>query len=376
MNERISRFLAENAPETPCLVVDLDTIAEAYDALCRHLPLARVYYAVKANPAVAILAMLDGKGANFDVASRGEIELCLDNGVAADRLSFGNTIKKERDIAFAHGAGLRLFAFDSAHELEKLARAAPGARVFCRILVDCAGAEWPLSRKFGCDPEMAVEVLDLAKRLGLEPCGISFHVGSQQRKVKAWDRALAMASSVFRDCAERGINLSMVNMGGGFPTKYLKDVPPVVQFGRSIFRALRKHFGNQIPETIIEPGRGMVGNAGVIETEVVLISRKSDEDEVRWVYLDIGKFGGLAETMDESIRYAIRTPHDGAEMTPCVLAGPTCDSADVMYEKLPYPLPVTLEIGDKLLIEGTGAYTSTYSSVAFNGFPPLRTYHI
>lgn len=144
-----------------------------------------------------------------------------------------------------------------------------------------------------------------------------------------------MASQVFRDCAERGINLSMVNMGGGFPTKYLKDVPPVVTYGRSIFRALRKHFGNQILETIIEPGRGMVGNAGIIESEVVLISKKSDEDEVRWVYLDIGKFGGLAETMDESIRYAIRTPHDGADMTPCVLAGPTCDSADVLYEKNP-----------------------------------------
>jgi ornithine decarboxylase len=265
---------------------------------------------------------------------------------------------------------------DCAAEVEKIARAAPAAKVFCRILYDCAGAEWPLSRKFGCDPEMAVEVLDLARRLSLEPVGISFHVGSQQRKVKAWDRALAMASQVFRDCAERGINLTMVNMGGGFPTKYLKDVPPVVQYGRSIFRALRKHFGNQIPETIIEPGRGMVGNAGVIEAEVVLISRKSDDDENRWVYLDIGKFGGLAETMDESIRYAIRTPHEGAETTPCVLAGPTCDSADVLYEKQPYPLPVTLEIGDKLLIEGTGAYTSTYSSVAFNGFPPLKTYHI
>jgi ornithine decarboxylase len=302
--------------------------------------------------------------------------MALDAGATPDRISFGNTIKKERDIARAHALGIGLFSVDCAAEVEKIARAAPGARVFCRILYDCAGAEWPLSRKFGCDPEMAVDVLDLAKRLGLEPYGISFHVGSQQRKVKAWDRALAMASSVFRDCAERGINLSMVNMGGGFPTKYLKEVPAVVQYGRSIFRALRKHFGNAIPETIIEPGRGMVGNAGIIEAEVVLISKKSDEDEVRWVYLDIGKFGGLAETMDESIRYAIKTPHDGAEMTPCVLAGPTCDSADVMYEKLPYPLPVTLEIGDKLLIEGTGAYTSTYSAVAFNGFPPLRTFHI
>jgi ornithine decarboxylase len=223
---------------------------------------------------------------------------------------------------------------------------------------------------------MAADVLEHAHRLGLSAYGISFHVGSQQRNQHAWDRALAQAAAVFRECGERGINLSMVNLGGGFPTKYLKNVPTVRTYGSAIFRALRKHFGNRIPETIIEPGRGMVGNAGVIETEVVLVSKKSEEDEVRWVYLDIGKFGGLAETMDEAIRYPIRTPRDGGEMTPCILAGPTCDSADVLYEKQPYPLPVSLEIGDKLLIEGTGAYTSTYSSVAFNGFPPLKTIHI
>jgi ornithine decarboxylase len=154
-------------------------------------------------------------------------------------------------------------------------------------------------------------------------------------------------------------------------------VPQVEAYGESIFRALSKHFGNRIPETIIEPGRGMVGNAGVIEAEVVLVSKKSrDEDEVRWVYLDIGKFGGLAETMDESIRYPIRTDHDHDSKVPCVLAGPTCDSADVLYEKEPYWLPVSLEIGDKVLIEGTGAYTTTYSAVAFNGFPPLKSYVI
>jgi ornithine decarboxylase len=168
----------------------------------------------------------------------------------------------------------------------------------------------------------------------------------------------------------------MVNLGGGFPTKYLKEVPSVEAYGRSIFRALRKHFGNRIPETIIEPGRGMVGNAGVIEAEVVLVSRKSETDSVRWVYLDIGKFGGLAETMDEAIRYPIRTLHDGDPVGPCVIAGPTCDSADVLYERKHYDLPVSLEIGDKVLIEGTGAYTATYASVAFNGFAPLRTYHI
>jgi ornithine decarboxylase len=219
-------------------------------------------------------------------------------------------------------------------------------------------------------------VLEHAKTLGLEPYGVSFHVGSQQRNQHAWDRALASAAAVFKECGERGILLSMVNLGGGFPTKYLKNVPSVKSYGTAIFKALRKHFGNQIPETIIEPGRGMVGNAGLIEAEVVLVSKKSEEDDVRWVYLDIGKFGGLAETMDESIRYPIRTLRDGDAMAPCVLAGPTCDSADVMYEKVPYMLPVSLEIGDRVLIEGTGAYTSTYAAVAFNGFAPLRTFHI
>ncbi len=148
--------------------------------------------------------------------------------------------------------------------------------MFCRILSDCVGAEWPLSRKFGCEPAMAIDVLEHAHRLGLEAYGVSFHVGSQQRNPHAWDRALASAAAVFRECGERGMTLSMVNLGGGFPTKYLKNVPTVKTYGSAIFRALRKHFGNRIPETIIEPGRGMVGNAGVIEAEVVLVSKKSE----------------------------------------------------------------------------------------------------
>ena len=376
MTERIREFLRNRREEGPCLVVDLDVVRDNYQAFAKALPDTRVFYAVKANPAPEVLSLLAQLGSCFDTASVAEIEMVLAAGATPERISFGNTIKKERDIARAHALGVSLFAVDCKAEVEKIARAAPGAKVFCRILCDCVGAEWPLSRKFGCDPQMAVDVLDCAKQLGLVPHGISFHVGSQQRNVKSWDRALASAAAVFRACAERGIALAMVNLGGGFPTKYLKDVPTVRTYGNAIFRALRRHFGNAIPETIVEPGRGMVGNAGVIEAEVVLVSKKSAAEEVRWVYLDIGKFGGLAETMDESIRYPIRTVHDGAEAMPCVLAGPTCDSADVMYEKEPYLLPVSLSIGDKLLIEGTGAYTATYSAIAFNGFPPLKTYHI
>ena len=376
MTARIREFLRSRREDGPCVVVDLDVVRDNYRAFAHALPDTRVFYAIKANPAPEILRLLSALGSCFDAASVAEIEMALAAGATAERISFGNTIKKERDVARAYQLGVRLFAVDCIAEVEKIARVAPGAKVFCRILCDCDGAEWPLSRKFGCVPEMATDVLEQAHRLGLEAYGVSFHVGSQQTNTEAWDIALSSASTIFRECAERGIHLRMVNLGGGFPARYLKPVPGVESYGDAIFRALSRHFGNRLPETIIEPGRGMVGDAGVIEAEVVLVSKKSEQDDVRWVYLDIGKFGGLAETMDESIRYPIRTVRDEDEMAPCVLAGPTCDSADVMYEKVPYMLPVSLEIGDKVLIEGTGAYTTTYSAVAFNGFPPLKSYVI
>ncbi len=384
MTDRIRDYLRARRDlgrdEGPVMVLDLEVVRENFSQFARALPDTRVFYAVKANPAPEVLRLLAEMGSCFDTASVAEIEMALAAGATADRVSFGNTIKKERDVVRALKLGIRLFAVDCQAEVEKIVSATTQAgvaagdvQVFCRILCDGAGADWPLSRKFGCEPEMAVNVLEHAHRNGLQAYGVSFHVGSQQANTEAWDGALASASMIFQECALRGISLSMVNLGGGFPTRYLKAVPGVESYGDAIFRALTKHFGNRIPETIIEPGRGMVGNAGLIEAEVVLVSKKSEaDDEVRWVYLDIGKFGGLAETMDESIRYAIRTDHDEDRMSPCVVAGPTCDSVDVLYEKNHYPLPVSLSIGDKVWIEGAGAYTTTYAAVAFNGFPPLE----
>ena len=376
MTARIRDFLKNRRGEGPCLVLDSDIVRENYQAFASALPDTKVFYAVKANPAPEILKLLVELGSSFDVASIQETRDVLAAGATPDRISYGNPIKKESDIATAFQLGITMFAIDCEAEVEKVARAAPGSRVICRIRCDGTGAEWPLSRKFGCEPEFAADILELAHRQGLNAYGISFHVGSQQQNVQAWDSALASAAAVFRTCAERGINLSLVNLGGGFPARYLRKTPKLESYGRAIFRALRRHFGNRIPETIIEPGRGLVGNAGMIEAEVVLIAKRSPEDDLRWVYLDIGKFHGLAETIDESIRYPIRTRKDRDEMAPCVLAGPTCDSVDVLYEKNPYPLPVSLAIGDKVLIEATGAYTTMYSSVGFNGFPPLRQYVI
>jgi len=376
VNKKIAKFLAEQKPETPCLIIDLDIVTQAYKLLRRYLPLARVFYAVKANPAPEIVGALKDLGSSFDVASRNEIDLCLGRGIAADNISYGNTIKKERDIAYAYEKGVRLFAFDSLPELEKLSRVAPGARVFCRILVECTGADWPLSRKFGCAPEMAVELLRQARGMGLDPYGVSFHVGSQQTDLTQWDSAIGRAAKMFSALAETDINLRMINVGGGFPAKYRGDVPAVVSYANAVMTAMTAHFGNNLPDMIIEPGRSIVGDAGVIQSEVVLISKKSANDPKRWVYLDVGKFGGLAETMDEAIKYRIKTPADGGPRGPVVIAGPTCDSADILYERTVYRLPLELKVGDRVEILSTGAYTSSYSAVNFNGFTPLKTYCI
>jgi ornithine decarboxylase len=376
MTARIREFLKHRIQDGPCLVLDLDVVRENFQSFAKALPDSKVFYAVKANPAPEILKVLAALGCCFDVASISETEAALAAGATPDRISYGNTIKKESEIAAASALGVTLFAVDCEAEVEKVARAAPGSRVICRIHCDGSGSEWPLSRKFGCEPDYAADILELAHKRGLVAHGVSFHVGSQQHNIEAWDRALASTAAVFRTCAERGITLSMVNLGGGFPARYVRKTPKLESYGKAIFRSLRKHFGNAVPETIVEPGRGLVGTAGVIEAEVVLIAKRSPEDEVRWVYLDIGKFHGLAETIDESIRYPIRTTHDRDETAPCIIAGPTCDSVDVLYEKTPYPLPVSLAIGDKVLIEAAGAYTATYSSVGFNGYPPLRQYVI
>jgi len=376
MTDRIRQFLADRRPQTPCLVIDLAVIEENYLELRRALPLPRVFYAVKANPAPEIIETLARLGSNFDVASRGEVDLCLSAGIAPERISFGNTIKKQSDIAYAHERGVRLFAFDSDGELDKLATAAPGASVFCRLLTDGQGADWPLSRKFGCTPSMAAALLLRAKERGLDAYGLSFHVGSQQTALGAWDAAVREAAKLFRRLREDGVELRMLNLGGGFPTRYRTEVPGTESCANAVMNAMTRHFGNDLPEMIVEPGRALAGDAGVIQTEVVLISRKDYAERKRWVFLDVGKFGGLAETMDEAIKYPIVTQRDGGDTGPVVLAGPTCDSADILYENSDYRLPLDLKVGDKVSILGTGAYTSSYASVGFNGFAPLQTYCI
>jgi ornithine decarboxylase len=376
MTPKIARFLAGEEPASPCLVFDVDRLEANFRNLRRALPLAQIYYAVKANPAAPVLERLSALGSRFDAASFEEIGFCLAAGAAPADISYGNTIKKAAAIRAAHEAGVRLYAFDSAEELEKLAKNAPGASVYCRILVANEGADWPLSRKFGAEIGLARDLMLRAGDLGLDPCGLSFHVGSQQTRTASYEAAIGRVAMLFTDLTEAGVNLRMVNLGGGFPVRYRDSVPCIDDFASAIMDAMTAHFGNALPEMLIEPGRCLVADAGVVASEVVLVSRRSGEDKLRWVYLDIGRFGGLAETENEAIRYRIATPHDGGPAGPVAIAGPTCDGADILYQRTPYRLPMALAAGDRVLLEDTGAYVTTYASQRFNGFAPLAEHYL
>jgi ornithine decarboxylase len=351
---------------TPFLVVDLDVVAARYRALAAALPQVDLHYAVKANPAPEVLRTLRGLGAFFDVASPAEIVASLDAGAQPGQLSYGNTVKKERDIEFAFEHGVRTFSFDSDTELDKLTRTAPGATVVCRLATSGDGADWSLSHKFGCSTASAGELLLRAARRG-HSTGLCFHVGSQQRDPLQWRPALAAAARVRDWLDARGVPLAVLNLGGGFPASYLDPTPPIDCYGNVISGLVSTMFGDSV-RLAAEPGRFLVADAGILQTEVVLVAERGGR---RWVHLDIGLFGGLAEAMDESIKYRITTTKDGSPTGSVVLAGPTCDSVDVLYQRADYRLPLNLHVGDVVTLHATGAYTATYASVGFNGIAPL-----
>eukprot|EP01054_Gregarina_sp_Poly1_P001068 Gregarina_sp_Poly_1__1067@NODE_1261_length_4583_cov_29_317095_g856_i0_p2_GENE_NODE_1261_length_4583_cov_29_317095_g856_i0NODE_1261_length_4583_cov_29_317095_g856_i0_p2_ORF_typecomplete_len394_score38_36Orn_Arg_deC_N/PF02784_16/4_5e58Orn_DAP_Arg_deC/PF00278_22/1_3e24Ala_racemase_N/PF01168_20/3_4e08_NODE_1261_length_4583_cov_29_317095_g856_i026423823 len=356
--------------ESPCLIVNLDVVRTKYLTFEKALPETQIYYAVKTNAAWDILSLLNKLGASFEVASVQEIQLVLQIGAAPSRLMYGNPSKKERDIARAYDLGVRLFVADCELEVDKIARAAPGTDLLCRLACDGRGSTLPLQGKFGCGDSQAVDVLERAHNAGLHARGVSFHVGSQQEDPTAWEEPIARAARVFQACCSRGLpELSILDLGGGFPACYKGAEPDLGEFATAIRSSLDAHFGSSWPQTIIEPGRGIVGDAGRIYAEVVLVSER---DGKRWVHLDVGKYNGLVEASDDGIRFPIVTSKIETLTIPCILAGPTCDSADVLYRHKPYHLPASLSIGDKVVIGAAGAYTVACTCVCFNGFPALR----
>ena len=359
------------AAATPYLSLDVSTAVANARQLAAALPGTGIRYAVKANPEPRLLAALAAAGVGFDVASPAEVGLAVRAGGVAAELVYSNPVKRRADVAEAHARGVRLFVVDSPDEVRKVAEAAPGSSVLCRLVTSGSGSDWPLSRKYGCSTGEAIEILRTAAALGLDVAGTAFHVGSQQRDPAAWAAPIEASARVFRALRRDGIRPWLVDLGGGFPADHHGDHPELAAYGAAIRAALHASFGDDVPQTIVEPGRGLVGDAGTLVTSVIAVLRRG---ATRWVYLDAGVFTGLVETLEEAIRYRITTAADGGPTGPAVLAGPTCDSADVLYQDVPVDLPLALAEGDIVRLHSAGAYTSSYSTVGFNGFAPLPTH--
>ncbi|MFC7293042.1 type III PLP-dependent enzyme [Hirschia litorea] len=367
----LQQFIANYTGPTPHLVVELDIVERNYKALKNALPQAHHHYAIKANPHPDLLKRLQHLGCFFECASIQEIDMCLAAGAQAKDILYGNPLKKASEIKAAFERGIEQFVFDAALELDKIITHAPGAKVVCRITTDGSGAISPLSIKFGCPPDKAIEWLIKANDNGLIPHGISFHTGSQQLNPKSWDAPIHAAASIFDALADRGISsMSVLDVGGGFPTNYRKVVPPIDTFCDAIAHYVDTYFKDKKkPLIYTEPGRYLPADAGFILAEVVLVAPSHTNPDIRWVYLDIGRYGGLVETQ---IDYPVYTHHEGPT-GPVIMAGQTCDSNDVIYaEEFRYHLPNALAPGDRVILAHTGVYTTTYSTT-LNGFPNLTS---
>lgn len=338
---------------TPYLVIDRSVVARKYVECTAAFPGAAVHFAVKACPEPAVLAILAAAGSAFDVASPAEIRLALDAGASPSALCYGNPIRSAADVAGAYAAGVRRFVTDSAEDVDLLRAHAPDAAVQVRLLVDDTGSATPFAAKFGAAPDEAVRLI---RRAGAE--GVAFHAGSQQYRPEAFAAAARLALDV---AARAGLARPVLNIGGGFPVAYREPVPALAAFAGAIPAA----------ELMIEPGRALVAEAGVLRSSVLRVSRRPGIDERRWVYLDVGRYQGLAETEGEAIAYPLRVPGRDGPQSPVVLAGPTCDGDDVLYRRTETLLPESLAAGDHVEFLNAGAYTASYASVGFNGFPPL-----
>lgn len=343
---------------TPALVINKRLIREKYREFRSQFKEARLYYALKANPHPGIVQLLQELGCEFEISSLGELELLLRLGVPTQRVISGNPVKERSFVEQAHASGINLFALDSYAEIDKLTECAPGCRVAVRLSVPNEGSEWPLSKKFGVEPEQAADLLRQAGDRGLKPVGVTFHVGSQCTRAANWATALEKSRVVWQLAADKGLELSLLNVGGGFPISYLKPVPSISEIAEIIHRSVARSFPAGV-DLAIAPGRALVGEAGILSATIIA---KAERDSKPWFYLDVGVFNGLMESVG-GIKYRVVTDRDGPAIQ-CVLAGPSCDSFDVISTDAELP---DLQVGDRVRIMSAGAYTTAYAS-QFDGF--------
>ncbi|MCU1346678.1 MAG: ornithine decarboxylase [Acidimicrobiia bacterium] len=355
----------QHEPATPFLMVDCDVVRSRYQNLVRALPGFRTHFAVKCNPSPRIIRAIVNQGGSFEIASLAELQLVTAQGARASEVLYSNPVKPAAHIAAARAAGVRRFAFDSESELRKLAHHAPGAEVYVRLAVDDHNSLFPLSAKFGTSIDEAERLLLMTYELGLVPLGVTFHVGSQCLDVTAWAAAIGRVGILLRRMLRHGVRLEMLDIGGGFPARYVDGCPSIDRIGTAIAAAIASL--PYRPATLVsEPGRYLVAEAGTMVATVIGVA---DRNGQRWVYLDVGGYNGLMEAVQTGGRWAfpISTSAHGDALIECTVTGPSCDSSDTMFYGVSLPNGIT--DGDRLVIGCAGAYSLSYAS-SFNGFPP------
>jgi ornithine decarboxylase len=354
---------------TPYLLCDLATVRERYERLAASLPGLSTYYALKCNPSPEIVRTLADLGSSFEVASLGELNILRELDIDPAQVLYSNTVKPPSHVAAAHEAGVWRFAFDSEGELHKLAEYAPGSAVFVRLRVDDSTSIFPLSRKFGAEAEDARALLLLARSLGLRPYGVTFHVGSQCTAPNAWRQAIAAVGRLLARLQDDDVELEMLNLSGGFPARYVEQVPPIETIAETISSALEDLMPYIPPHLAAEPGRYLVAESAVLVASVLGREVRAGEN---WLYLDVGAYNGLIETHQSANQWLFplwTSVENHARQThePFTITGPTCDSSDTMFYGA--PLPAGIDVDDQVYIGTAGAYTISYAS-SFNGFPP------
>ncbi|WP_448587825.1 type III PLP-dependent enzyme [Thermocrinis sp.] len=346
--------------KTPILCMDLQGIKSRYIELRYHFSNFNIYYAVKANDHEKIIKSLAELGSHFEVASSQELDKVLDAGVSPSRVISSNPVKPPEFIEHAHKKGMDRFAVDSFTEIDKIAKVAKRARVYVRLVVPNEGSDWPLSKKFGVDVDTAVELLEYAREKNLIPYGITFHVGSQCNNFRNWFIGIRTASELWEKAKRRGLKLQMLNIGGGIPVRYSYEALSIEDIAYYVKGLMQKFFPILPHELQIEPGRGVVGDQGMMVCRVI---GKAKRGEDHWLYIDTGVFNGLAEALG-GIRYAFYLEREG-ELREWTIGGVSCDSMDVVARNVALPEP---EVGDYIYILSAGAYTNVYAA-PFNGFP-------
>ena len=360
---------------TPYLIGDNRLLRERLRAFESALPGVRPFYAVKCNSDQTVLGTVASHGAGFEIASLGELAMLQAVGVDPRDVLYSNTVKPAAHVRGAFEACVWRFAVDSEGELDKIARCAPGSAVYVRVRVDDSGSVFPLSRKFGAEAHHARALLQQAQHLGLQPYGLTFHVGSQCAATSAWVQAMSSVGRLMRQLVKDGIVLEMLDIGGGFPAWYGETVPSIEEIGVVVTRSVDELLPYRPALVAAEPGRHLVAETAVMVAEVMGREVRAGED---WLYLDVGAYNGLMETQQTVGQWRFplwssRMDHGAVEQVPFTVTGPSCDSSDTMF--FGALLPITMAEGDRVFVGSAGAYTLSYAS-NFNGFPPPATHFI